>query len=92
MKRAKKSEECAVEYRQVPYFTFWQMMGKLAYQPTNIQGICKGYLLSDNITEEGYVFRIKTEKPRRGNRPGYYPNYFLSENNQGADAPYLNED
>ena len=28
-KRAKKSEECAVLYRQVPYFTFWQMMGNL---------------------------------------------------------------
>ena len=28
-KRAKKSEECAVVYRQVPYFTFWLMMGNL---------------------------------------------------------------
>ena len=36
------------------------------------------------------MFRIKTEKPRHGNRPGSYPNYFFDENNQGADAPYLN--
>ena len=32
----KKSEECAVMYRQVPYCTFGRMMSKLANQPTNI--------------------------------------------------------
>ena len=57
-----------------------------------LQGICKSTAFSDGIAENVYVFRIKTEKPRRGNRPGFYPNYFLMKKLKGAVAPYLIED
>lgn len=81
-------------YRQVPYCIIGQDNGQT--RSTNLQtlqGICKSTAFSDEIAEGGCVFRIKTKKPRRGNRPGSYPNYFL-KTIQGTSAlvPYLNED
>ena len=61
------------------------------YQPTNITRHLQYTSFSDGIAEDGYVFRIKTEKPRRGNRPGSYPNYFLMKTIKELLAPYLNE-
>lgn len=65
----------------------------MGYLPTDrqITRLSQDLPFSDGIAEEGFVFRIKTEKPRRGNRPGSYPNYFCLKTIKERNAPYLNE-
>ena len=61
-KRAKKSEECAVGYRQVPYLPFGRWWATSFYQPTNITRHLQDTAFSDNIAEDEFVFRIKNGK------------------------------